>query len=209
MKAVLDPTKATSVAGFNDAVNTSRFTSALLERLRATEPGRQILSRKPIISTETLSFSKLIAQSENTLGYAYAKYMSDHSFSPDERAVVRFTTNEDLGYVSARYRQVHDFWHVLTDLPPTLLGEVALKAFEAAHTKLPSALVSASVGVLSLSSKERTLYASHYLPWAMRVGAECKELLAFAYEDRLQASLEDVRKELRISVAPTPLTTAE
>jgi len=204
LKAVRDPTQATSVAGFNDAVNTSHFTKALLDRLRSTESGRKLLAVKPILNTATLDLTQLGTQPENTLGYAYAKFMSHHSFSPDERAVVRFTTDEDLGYVSARYRQVHDFWHVLTDLPPTVLGEVALKAFEAAHTKLPSAFVSATVGVLTLSSQERALYASHYLPWAMRAGAECEELLAFAYENNLQADLDEVRRELRVAVAPPP-----
>ena len=202
VKAVRDPTQATSVAGFNDAVNTSRFTKALLNRLRLTESGRQLLAVKPVLNTATLDLSQLSAQPDNTLGYAYANYMSHHSFSPDERAVVRFTTDEDLGYVSARYRQVHDFWHVLTDLPPTVLGEVALKAFEAAHTKLPSAIVSATVGVLTLSSQVRALYVSHYLPWARRAGAECEELLAFAYENHLQADLDEVRKKLRVAVAP-------
>ena len=41
-----------------------------------------------------------------------------------------------------RYRQVHDFWHVLCDLPPTVLGEVALKWFELKATGLPVCLFS-------------------------------------------------------------------
>jgi ubiquinone biosynthesis protein COQ4 len=58
------------------------------------------------------------------------KYIDQHDFSPDERTVVRFMMDEDAAYVMTRYRQVHDFWHVLADLPPTILGEIALKAFE-------------------------------------------------------------------------------
>ena len=58
------------------------------------------------------------------------KYIDQHDFSPDERTVVRFMMDEDAAYVMTRYRQVHDFWHVLADLPPTILGEIALKALE-------------------------------------------------------------------------------
>ena len=42
----------------------------------------------------------------------------------------------DVAYVIARYRQVHDFWHVLCDLPPTVLGEIALKWFEWAEVSI-------------------------------------------------------------------------
>ena len=66
----------------------------------------------------------------DTLGGAYMKYIDQHGFSPDERTVVRFMVDEEAAYVMTRYRQVHDFWHVLADLPPTILGEIALKAFE-------------------------------------------------------------------------------
>jgi len=36
-----------------------------------------------------------------------------------------------------RYREVHDFWHVLCELPPTVLGEITLKWLEAVQTGLP------------------------------------------------------------------------
>jgi len=41
--------------------------------------------------------------------------------------VVQFVDNEELAYVMQRYREVHDFWHVLTGVPTTVLGEIALK----------------------------------------------------------------------------------
>ena len=68
--------------------------------------------------------------SDNTLGGAYWSYVNTNGFSPDERTAVRFMMDEELAYIMTRYRQIHDFWHVLAELPPTLLGEIALKAFE-------------------------------------------------------------------------------
>lgn len=52
-----------------------------------------------------------------------------------------------------RYRQVHDFWHVLVDLPPTVVGEIALKYYEWRITGLPVAALSSLLGPLTLPLK--------------------------------------------------------
>lgn len=46
------------------------------------------------------------------------------------RPPVRFIEDEELAYVAARSREVHDFWHVLFGCPTTVLGELSLKAVE-------------------------------------------------------------------------------
>lgn len=38
--------------------------------------------------------------------------------------------NPELAFAMTRYREVHDFLHVLTALPPTVEGELALKTLE-------------------------------------------------------------------------------
>jgi len=43
---------------------------------------------------------------------------------------VRFVDDDELAYVAARAREVHDMWHVLFGCPTTILGELALKALE-------------------------------------------------------------------------------
>ena len=42
--------------------------------------------------------------------------MTSHGFLADERAQVRFVDDPELAYVMLRYRQVHDFWHVLAGM---------------------------------------------------------------------------------------------
>ena len=54
-----------------------------------------------------------------------------------------------------RYREIHDFLHVLTGLPPTVEGELALKTLEAVQTGLPMAALSAIAGPLSLRDPRR------------------------------------------------------
>ena len=102
-----------------------------------------------------------------------------------------------------RYRQVHDFWHVLCDLPPTVLGEVALKWFELKATGLPVCLFSGLLGPLKLSSKERNYLFSVYLPWVSSSKSQCEKLLSFRYEDNLHRSIDDIREELMITKAPS------
>lgn len=77
-----------------------------------------------------------------------------------------------LAYVLQRYREVHDFWHVLSGLPPSVLGEVAVKWLEMAQTGLPMCTLSAFVGPLRLSPEQRRLLLEVYIPWAARVGRE-------------------------------------
>ena len=101
-----------------------------------------------------------------------------------------------------RYRQVHDFWHVLCDLPPTVLGEVALKWFELKLTGLPICFFSGILGPLKLNSKERKFLISSYLPWVQSLKIQSEKLLTFRYEDNLHRSAADIREELGITKAP-------
>lgn len=95
--------------------------------------GQELLRTKPLITSASLNMPRLRQLSSDTLGRAYAEYVDSHHFSADERDHVRFINDSDLAYIVARYRQVHDFWHVLCDLPPTETGELALKWFEFRH----------------------------------------------------------------------------
>ena len=84
--------------------------------------------------------------------------MVDHGFDPDDRDAVKFVDDEELAYVMLRYRQTHDFAHVVCGLPPTLYGEVVLKWFELAQTGMPMCALSATVAPLRLSRRERSLF---------------------------------------------------
>jgi len=46
--------------------------------------------------------------------------MGVRHFSPADRPPVRFVADEELAYVAARAREVHDIWHVLFDCPTTV-----------------------------------------------------------------------------------------
>ena len=62
----------------------------------------------------------------------------------------RLVEDAELAYAMTRYREIHDFLHVLTGLPPTVEGELALKTLEAVRTRAITRL-SPSAGVAGLT----------------------------------------------------------
>jgi len=82
--------------------------------------------------------------------YFYLVYI--FRFEADGRAYVKYVDDAELAYVMQRYRELHDFWHVLFDLPPTVYGEIILKYVELVQTGLPVCTLSGFVGPLRVSS---------------------------------------------------------
>lgn len=148
--------------------------------------------------------------------------MRKYSLDADERTPVTLVDDEELAYIMLRYRQVHDFWHVICGLPPTLLGELALKWFELVQTGLPVSLhaiisccviissrtvaqmtaLSAVFGPIRLSRKQRMKLATVYIPWAMREGRQAKDLLSVHYESHINTPLDELRTILSVTPAP-------
>jgi ubiquinone biosynthesis protein Coq4 len=142
-------------------------------------------------------------------GVAYAEFLQLHEFDPNERSSVRFISDPDLSYVMTRYRQCHDYWHVLTGLPPTVLGELSLKWVELLQTGLPLAALSATAGAwgvssTSLNDREREVLWNVYLPWAVRVGGNMKPhaLMCVYYEEEFETDLNVLRERVGIELAP-------
>mmetsp|Transcript_99517 Transcript_99517/g.195501 ORF Transcript_99517/g.195501 Transcript_99517/m.195501 type:complete len:231 (-) Transcript_99517:22-714(-) len=199
--AILNPVRGDLVAGFGD-VTAEQVLHGMHKKMNSTPAGRELLKHKPLITEDSLSIHKLRELPKGTFGREYMNFMDDHGYSPDERTIVRFMTNKELAYTMARYRQVHDFWHVLSGLPPTVLGEVALKCFEFRVTGLPVCGVGGLLGQVKLTTSELSTFHGVYLPWALRAGGSCDDLLSFPYEQHLTSSVDDVRQKLNFEPAP-------
>jgi ubiquinone biosynthesis protein COQ4 len=91
----------------------------------------------------------------------------------------------------------------LCDLPPTVLGELALKWFEAVQTQLPMCAASAVFGPLDLPSAERAQLRRHLVPWAVRSGRKASPLITVMFEEEWETPLSDLRVRLRLDPAPT------
>jgi len=202
--SLMDPRRADMVALLGE-VTGERALRALRGRLREDASGRALLAARPSLTLASLPLAALRAQAPSTFGAAYLHYLEAHGFSPDaRRGAASFVPGGDaeLAYIMQRYREVHDFWHVLAGLPPTVLGETAIKWLEMVQTGLPSAALSALVAPLRLSLEDRRVLRRQLAPWAAQVGREAVLLLAVRYEDLLHLELEEVRERLRFRAAP-------
>jgi ubiquinone biosynthesis protein COQ4 len=199
--ALLDPVRGDLVAGFGD-VTAGLVLERMHKKMASTPAGRELLKNKPLITEKNLSLPHLRGLPEGSFGKGYIDFMDHHGYSADERSVVRFMTDEELAYTMTRYRQVHDFWHVLSGLPPTVLGELALKCFEFRVTGLPVCALGGLLGQVKLDAAELSKLHSVYLPWAVRAGGACGDLMSYPYERALGKTTEQVRAELNFEPAP-------
>lgn len=174
------------------------------DRMRRDAVGRSILADRPRIRAHTVSVRALAALPDGSFGRAYHSFLECHTFDPDDRSDVRFVDDEELAYVMTRYREVHDLWHVLFGLPPTVLGEVALKCIEAVQTGLPMCAAGALFGGARVRFAQAPKLA-RVLPWAARAGLRSADLMCVRYEDHLAEPLGELRERLQISPCPPEL----
>ena len=226
IRALADPRDARLVGVVGEATGHAALLR-MRTRMRQHPVGRAILKERPVVSEATVPTSWLRSLPEHTFGAEYAKYLDKHGFSPDERPSVRFVDDEELAYIILRYRQarrhptagaataevvhrarvphqVHDFWHVLLGLPPSMVGEVALKWAELAQTGLPMCALGAFAGGARLAPQKLALVVRHVLPWAARHAAGGADLMCVYYERELERPLDELRHELRLTMPLPP-----
>jgi ubiquinone biosynthesis protein COQ4 len=204
--AFSDPTRADAVAALGEVTGHVALTN-MYDRMMSDATGQDILRDRPIVSKANLPIDDFLRQASDddapmTFGKAYGVFLKGHGFDPDERDEVKHISNPELAYIMLRYRQCHDYWHVLTGLPPTVLGELGLKWLELLQTGLPVAALSATVGSLRLTPEERKVLTNHYLPWAVRMSQQSAYLMNVYYEKEFDTDLEELRRKLRIEPAP-------
>lgn len=201
LRAFADPREARLVGVVGEATGELAL-RRIMARMERHPVGLAVLRDRPLITTETLPMERLHSMPPGSLGAEYGSFLERHSFSPDERSEVQFVDDVDLAYVMTRYRQVHDLWHVLYGLPPSLLGEVALKWLEATQTGLPMCVLAAVGGSARLKPKARAKLRQSVLPWVARQLPGTVDLMSVYYERELEKPLSELRRELRIELVP-------
>ncbi|XP_047425394.1 ubiquinone biosynthesis protein COQ4 homolog, mitochondrial [Mugil cephalus] len=177
----------------------------LRDRMRNDPEGHIILTERPRIRLSTLDLTKMASLPDNSFGRQYLRFLEDNNVTPDTRADVKFVDNEELAYVMQRYREVHDLLHTLLGMPTNMLGEVAVKWFEAAQTGLPMCTLGALLGPLRLNASRLQSLFTSLGPWALQNGRRARCVLSIFYERRWEQDLEDLRRELNIEPPPVTL----
>ena len=165
--------------------------------------GRRILRERPVVHSSLIDLHKLSKLPNNTFGFAYSRFLENHKVTPDLRTDVKFIHDEELSYVMTRYRQVHDFWHTLANLPITVEAELGLKLFEYFQTSLPMNKLAATIGILALNNAQRSKYLNAYIPWALSCSLSSVNLMNVMYEDHFELPIEEVQDLLGIISAPS------
>ncbi len=200
-KAFVDPERHDMVATLSELTGHVALQN-MYNSMMASKTGQRILTERPVVSKATIDIEKLEQMNKNSFGYAYAMFLKRNGFDPDMRADVKYVNDDELKYVMMRYRQSHDYYHVITDLPPTVPGELALKFAELFQTGLPVCALSATVGSFKLADEERKLWRDQYLPWAIKVGKDGEKWMNIYWEEEFDQDLEELRRKIGVVIAP-------
>jgi ubiquinone biosynthesis protein COQ4 len=198
INGLADPENGTHISELGDlsSMNTLRWIKTQMEN----DPvGRLILEEKPRVDESTINFAKLAGFQPNTLGYNYFQYMNLNKFNPNERPIAKYIPDIELAYICQRYKETHDFYHVLLGYSPSVLHEIAVKWFEAVHLRLPSSSFAGVFGCLRLKPSEMMLLYNRLLPHVINNAEGCNRfLLNVYYEKHLEEDINSFRKELNI-----------
>uniref|UniRef100_K7GAN2 Ubiquinone biosynthesis protein COQ4 homolog, mitochondrial n=1 Tax=Pelodiscus sinensis TaxID=13735 RepID=K7GAN2_PELSI len=174
----------------------------LRDRMRHDPEGYQILEERPRIRLSTLDVTGLRGLADGMFGREYVRFLDSNRVSPDTRMPVKFVDDEELAYVIQRYREVHDLMHTLLGMPTNMLGEVAVKWFEAVQTGLPMCILGAVFGPLRLNARKLQILTTELIPWAVQSGRNASCVLNFYYENRWEQTVESLREEIGILRPP-------
>jgi ubiquinone biosynthesis protein COQ4 len=117
-------------------------------------------------------------------------------------AQVHYIDDPELAYVMQRYRECHDFYHCIVNLPVSVDAEIAVKYFEFANLGLPLAAFSAMFGPLRLNRAQLQRLFSEYVPWALRCGGSARSLITVYWEQRWDQNIDEMKKEFGLCDAP-------
>lgn len=164
------------------------------QKMKSDTTGIQILSEKPRIRSFCLDFEKLKDLPSNSLGKHYWNYMKNNQFNPDERPIVQHIGDIELAYIYQRYKEIHDFLHVIIGKDSSIYEEIQVKWFEFQQLGLTSAGLSSLIGPLRLNWSGKVEIFSHGGVEMIKLANSSKFCMNVYYEKHLEQDLEDFRK---------------
>ena len=118
---------------------------------------------------------------------------------------MHYVDDPELAYVMQRYRECHDFYHCLLNMPVHVEAELAVKFFEFANLGLPMAGLAAAFGHLRLTHAKRERLFRDYVPWAVKCGSAAQSMVTVYWERRWEQNVEDMKREFGIWDPPVPM----
>ncbi|KAG6879830.1 Ubiquinone biosynthesis protein [Termitomyces sp. T32_za158] len=195
--SITDPRRGDMIAALGETTAGSSL-PRLRDALLYSSEGRRILRDRPRVNSTTVDMDQLAQYPEGTFGRAYITWLERCGVTPDTREPVHYIDDPELAYVMQRYRECHDFYHCICNLPVNVESELALKFFEFFNLGLPVTAISAAFGPIRLNSQKRARLYSEYVPWALRCGGSARNLITVYWEKRWDQDVEEMKKEFGI-----------
>ena len=199
-----DPDDTAQVFRIIDALS-GNTGERLFLRFRRDPSGARILAERRDLLAVLSDRGMLEALPAGTLGRTYADFVSREQLTADglvdasEAERSRRNYGWERRLLQDRLRDSHDLMHVVTNYGRDLVGEAALLAFSFAQTLNPGVGFIVAVAWFKAGrGKVRGLIVDGF-----RRGRRAAWLPAFDWEGALSRPLDDVRRELRIEVAPS------
>lgn len=166
---------------FNACLDGATY-ARMARRWRTSAPGRRLLDERPTLQGRDLDLEALARLPEGTLGREFVRYFERNGIEP---FVTSFPIESDVDYLSKRYRETHDLFHVLTGYGTDELGEMELQAFVLGNLGLSQTMMILAVAVplqvRSMGARAAARYAGRL--WAAyRRGRRSREMLSVSYE---------------------------
>ncbi|WP_088893484.1 Coq4 family protein [Leptolyngbya ohadii] len=196
-----DPGNTDSVYDVEDGLKNIKATQLAVDYVKSQPGVAELFEQRYLAPSPDLS--ALLQLSPDSLGYAYAKYLTDSGF--DAEFYRKEVVDSDITYFFMRVRQTHDIWHILGGFSTDPLGELSLKAFELAQIRRPIAAIFVAGGLLQtlLKAPDQMGNFLEQIAIGYRMGAKAKPLLAQKWEEQWEKPLAEWRSELDVE----PMTT--
>ncbi|MCY1078072.1 Coq4 family protein [Archangium lansingense] len=191
-----DPTNPTAGQTFNLSLNANVYAS-LVQQFQRGEEGRRLLSERPSLQGKELDLTAFERMPEGTLGHEFARYYRDNKIFPFETTL---ELENDIHFISKRYRETHDLLHVLTGYGTDVVGEMELQAYVLGNLGLRTTafvLLNGTIGLLK--TPQSSIGRSEYLQrlWAaFRRGRASPQFLSVRFEDHWETPVATLRARL-------------
>ncbi|VDO33644.1 unnamed protein product [Haemonchus placei] len=208
--AISDPRRGDMVAAMGEATALESVLEKIRQRMESDVVGARLLKEQPRVTNQTVNREYLESLPDNTFGKQYAKFLAGLKTSPDARPPVKFVQNEKHLYVMQRYRETHDFNHVLLEMPTHMLGEVTVKYFEGIQFGLPMCVTAGIFGAARLRTmlfssagenafRHRHRFLARNLPWIVEQAQRARFFLAVDWENHWEETIPDLQKHLGVT----------
>jgi len=150
---------------------------------RETAAGRRLLDERPTLQGRDLDLEALAAMPEGSLGHTFVRYFRDNGITP---FATTFPIATDVDYLSKRYRETHDLFHVLTGYGTDEPGEMELQAFVLGNLGVRQAILILAYSIPGAVRRGGLRGLPAYLGKlraAFRRGRHSRELLSVGYEE--------------------------